>query len=351
MLSKTQNLVAVLLFIISLAIPTGAFAQVESIDTYCSKHELDKNTFAAIPRLAALSQVIIGKFCAGELPSTKHLSNALLALLIETDDEFKSIGISESIFPFQSKVTKAIEAIEKDEPISNMAKWPDPTQAGLRFYGDAQVTDKDACDRASLKALNDGKTGVKTCIELLSSYQAIYSHAQILVQKQYTIPVKKYLQLSQKQWDDFFSKSRSQTSLELTLNSYLWQKNKVAGMYLSPPEMQWIVLHPSVVMEHVPKALSGSRTKEGVMVEILGVNWWEREKWYQLSGASIVSLYSDRAITPVLGHGVALHFGNNLTFGAVKHGESNGFFVSLDVLELYKDKRAMMDSFTGALSK
>ncbi len=351
MLSKTQNLVAVLLFIISLAIPSGAFAQGESTDAYCSAHELDKDTFAAIPRLAALSQDIIGKFCAGELSSTKHLSSALLALLIETNDEFKAIGISESIFPFQSKVAKADEAIKKDEPISNMAKFPDPTQAGLYFYGSVQVADMAACDAAAQKASDDHKIGVKTCVELLNSYQAIYSHAQILVQKQYTFPVKKYLQLSQKQWDDFFSKSRSQTSLELTLNSRLWQKNKVAGMFLSPPEMQWIVLHPSVVMENVPKALSGSRTKEGVMVEILGVNWWERERWYQLSGASVVSVYSDRAITPVLGHGVALHFGNNLTFGAVKHGGSNGFFVSLDVLELYKDKRAMMDSFTGALTK
>ena len=122
-------------------------------------------------------------------------------------------------------------------------------------------------------------------------------------------------------------------------------------MFLQPPAKQWIVFHPSVVIENVADALDGSNTQEGVMLEFVGLNWWQRARWYQLSGASLVGLYSDRPEVDDVGYGVALHFGNKLTVGMVDHDGADGFFVSIDVLEFYKDKRSVYDQYVGELAK
>ena len=46
---------------------------------------------------------------------------------------------------------------------------------------------------------------------------------------------------------------------------------------------------------------------------------------------------------------MALHFGNVYTVGAVDRDEETGVFISVDVLELFKNKKAYIDSYIGSL--
>lgn len=315
---------------------------------FCSTYRLDETTAAALPRLAGVSRSIVDRFCAAELPSKRQISLALVEFLRESVDDFDALGIDKSILPLRQAVAMIARDVESGDEIDNMA--PPNGQLVLRFSsGAVQVTNAAACDEKVAKASEEKRIGAKTCLELIGAYQAIYSHAQYLVQRQAAQAVKQYLNLVQKDWDDFFVQSRSQTSLELLLNSAIWRKGKRPGMFLEPPDRQFIVLHPSFILEYLRNAAEGSRQKDGLMVEWAGANWWRRDKWYQLSGASLVSVYSDRAGVSDWGTGVALHFGNKLTVGGVRHAGANGVFISLDVLELFKDKRSLIDGYIGGL--
>lgn len=318
-------------------------------NAYCTDHRIDTAVASALPRLANLSRGVVDKICTAELSSARQISTALVEFLQESAAEFEELDIDATLFPFRAQVNAIKQAVEGGDEIDNIAKPNEDTPA-LRFSsGAVSITDSEKCNAKLEKARAAGKTTAKNCVELLDSYQSIYSYAQIFVQKKKSEGVKKYLNLAQKDWDDFFVKSRSQTPLELLANSKIWREAKRPGMFLEPPESQLILLHPSIVIEQVPDAVDGSRQKEGILLELVGANWWRREKWHQLSGASLVSLYSDRVGVRGWGHGAALHFGNKFTVGAVSHGGTRGIFLSLDVLDFYKEKRTMIEGYIGAL--
>ncbi len=209
------------------------------------------------------------------------------------------------------------------------------------------ATNQESCDSTISKAAEKNIVCTRSCKELMDAYVDIYNHSQILIQKMHTVHVSKYLRLSKSQWDDYYNKSRSQTIIERLINGYVWRLDKEPGMFLEPPKMQWVVLHPSVVIENVPEALDGNDTQEGIMIEMLGVNWWQVDKWYQPSGASLITLYSDRADVKDWGYGIAVHFSNKFTIGAVDHDGDIGYFVSVDLLDLFKNKKTLIDEYIG----
>jgi hypothetical protein len=316
----------------------------------CDNYRLEQQDAAAMPRLAKISEAIVEQFCAANLPSRAQLSAALLGLLDEAVAEFERLGIDERILALRPKVAEARKSVDAGHEAENIARHP--SAPGVRFStAGALAADEPQCNEKVSVANKAGKTSAKDCQQLMDGFQAIYAHAQFLVQRNAGQQVTKYLNLVQKDWDDFFVKSRSQTTLELLVNSYLWAGDKVAGSFLQPPERQLILLHPSVVIEHASGAASGNRQKEGVMLEWAGANWWRREKWYQLSGASLVSIYSDRAGVNDWGHGAALHFGNKFTVGLAMHSGKRGIFVSLDVLDLIKEKRTLIDAYIGRVKE
>lgn len=340
--------VAFLLAALAFGLPASAAAQAVDL---CAGHQLERDAATALPRLAAESQGIVARFCKGELPGEMPLSQALVDLLLQAARDFGTLGISESLFALGARVARARETVQGGRPIANMAALANPNEVGVVFYGEMRVTDVPACNKAVREsdAVKEGAVRAKDCRHAVDSFRTIYSHAQLLVQRARTDPVKKYLQLSREQWDDFFTKSRSQTSWELLLNSHLWARDKKPGMFLEPPERQLILLHPSVILEYVRDAPDGSRTNEGILIEVAGANWWQRDKWYQLSGASYVLLYSDRPVIRDWANGVALHFGNKYTVGATRRSGETGFFLSFDVLELFKDKKALMERYIGSV--
>lgn len=314
---------------------------------YCQNYTLDKSAEKALPRLAKMSKAIVDNFCRGELTSERDIAIQIENMLSESGREFNSIGIDRNVFPY-TKVVKEVQAAVADKmSVPNMIEIPAAFGVGVSIGGADITVPADKLADCNIKA---EAAGAGSCSGLISAYSEIYNYSQDLIENIHTAPVLKYIRLSRQEWDDYYEKSRSQTALERAINGALWRRDKKPGQFLAPPDKQYIVLHPSIVIENVSEALDGSNTREGIMIELFGMNWWRHDKWYQPSGFSLTTVYTDRPLIKDWGYGLALHFGNDFTIGAVDHDGSTGVFISVDVLTLFKDKRALMDDYLGGLT-
>jgi hypothetical protein len=184
-----------------------------------------------------------------------------------------------------------------------------------------------------------------TCRLALNEFAQIYTYAHSMVEKRGAIAFSKNVAVLTREWDDFFTNTRSQTLLELAFNSYLYRRSE-RPVFGSPPARQFIFLHPGLVLEMVDGAVEGDQTKETLMIEAFGVNWWRDRRWYLPSGASLVALYSDRASAHDVGYGLALHFKGVYTLGySLRRGGEGGVFVSADLLKLFQSKKQLIGKY------
>jgi len=318
-------------------------AQAENTDI-CQSYKLSATHHKIFPQMADAAEGVVKQFCSGNLTNRRAISERLVQMSVATLDRFKSGNTF--FFPI-NKVNSALSRILTEfREAPNFIAMPLAQGSGIKFDGqNFQVDEENKAICNQVASANHAAD----CRAYILAYAEIYNFAQLIIQKQDTAPVLKYLNIVEQDWDNYYQKSRSQTMLERLVNSYFWRQGKKPGQFLSPPDSQWIVLHPSVVIENVKDAVAGNRTKEGLMLEVAGWNAWRRDKWYQLSGGSLVAVYSDRANVNDWGYGLALYFGNVYTIGAVDHDGKTGVFISVDVLELFKDKQAFVDSYIGKL--
>lgn len=140
-------------------------------------------------------------------------------------------------------------------------------------------------------------------------------------------------------WDSYFTEARSLTPWELALNTYLYKDELSKDSFVLPPQSQWFLLHPSIVVENVSDALDGDQQKEALSLEWIGFNRWNASIPY---GLSIVSTYADRSSVDDTRHGVMLHVNNSFSVGFTGIGEDDkGVFINVDLLKMLqsKDKR------------
>ena len=133
------------------------------------------------------------------------------------------------------------------------------------------------------------------------------------------------------------------------------RKNNVSKRLLTPPPSNQVILaHPTVALEYVGDAGSGSKFAPSLMVEWIGFNRWvwseskskEEESGQLVSnakmknawGGSFVSSLSDRNGTSNLRHGAVVHYDNRYSFGATYGDGDFGVFISLDLMELVTSK-------------
>jgi hypothetical protein len=197
-----------------------------------------------------------------------------------------------------------------------------------------------ACDARAKAMVKDS-----SCKNALQDFADVYTYAQAGFAARDAIAFSNHIGELRGEWDQFLTNTRSQTILELALNSYLYRKHE-SEKFTSPPSRQYILLHPDVVIEDVSGALDGERTQEALMVELAGINWWREKPWYYPTGASVIALYSDRSGNDDVGYGVALHFKGVYTLGYSVHGDEGGVFISGDLLKVFEDKKKVLDAFT-----
>ncbi len=149
-------------------------------------------------------------------------------------------------------------------------------------------------------------------------------------------------------WDAYFEKGRPQTFWDIAVTSLFEYRHIKTDHLVGPPARQWFVLHPNVVVENLSAAPAGSQLKGAVSIEWIGVNWWNLKVPV---GISLSSLYSDRQGAAHVGHGVTLYFANKYCIGWANHGGKNGFFVSLDALQLINSKKSKLESYRDQIGK
>ena len=149
---------------------------------------------------------------------------------------------------------------------------------------------------------------------------------------------KNYYATLSNSWDRYMEKSRSQTWLDelLTMGFYSPDKDKLIG----PPSTQYFFFHPSILIENVSDAIDGEQQQEAIGLELIGFNWWQAEVPF---GASIGWVYSDRASTKDTGTAIFLHFDNAYTLGYSEHDNDSGWFISVDLLKAFEDKKSKFE--------
>lgn len=150
-------------------------------------------------------------------------------------------------------------------------------------------------------------------------------------------------------WDRYFDDGRTLTSLDLVVTTILENKSIKQGHLVGPPPRQWFFLHPEAVVEYVPDAPDGEQLEVGLAIEVIGINWWERSLIGIPFGASLTTTYSDRSDIDDAGYGITLFFDNIYSVGWAKHGGKDGFYVSMDLLTLFKDKKSQIEKYRNAV--
>jgi hypothetical protein len=208
--------------------------------------------------------------------------------------------------------------------------------AGRGTFAPADVA---VCDAKANELAKD-----TDCKSALEEFAQIYGYAQTTFGARRALSFATSAANLSKQWDEFAKNTRSQTILELAVNSWRYRRNEPAH-FRAPPTSQIVLLHPALVVENVKGALDGEKTQDALMVEIIGMNWWREKPWYYPSGASVVALYSDRTGNDDTGYGVAIHFKSVYTIGYSKHGDEGGVFISGDLLKFFADKKKLIDGY------
>ncbi|MDC0948924.1 hypothetical protein OAS86_06255 [Gammaproteobacteria bacterium] len=184
------------------------------------------------------------------------------------------------------------------------------------------------------------------CVEVLQEFVELYTEVHKLYAAPERISTLRHLEKLRVEWEPFLDQMKGQTGLELLINRAAYRND--SDTFSAPPSSQWIVLHPTLLVENVSAAAGGEKIKEALGLEIIGMNWWKQDKWYVPSGASALAVYSDRSGFQSLGYGAAIHFLSDYTVGYTNHDGEDGFFVSVDLIKLFQNKNNVYESYKSA---
>ncbi len=195
--------------------------------------------------------------------------------------------------------------------------------------------------RGDVDKTSDKCTQVPSCEALLESFAvAINQYKEPYVRLSADATTKKIIVL-RKAWDSYFENARSQTLWDALLTTKMEEDYLTQDRLVGPMQRQWFLVHPSVVIENVSDSVIGQETLQGLAVEWVGVNWWDKET-SPIGipfGVSLASIYSSRPNVDDAGHGVMMTFNNALSIGWADHGGDDGYYVSFDFLSLLTEKK------------
>lgn len=156
-----------------------------------------------------------------------------------------------------------------------------------------------------------------------------------------------FLTLKDKEWKTYIEEARSQTFIDIAVTSFLyeWKYGKGEHDFRSPPRVQWFALRPNVLIESVSGADDGDQVKESLALEVIGFNYWQDACFGYACGTSMIVNYADRNGIEDTGWGLMFHIDNSYSFGVTKHSGEEGFFITVDLLKLFQDKKSSFDDY------
>jgi len=194
---------------------------------------------------------------------------------------------------------------------------------------------------------------VPTCEELLTALEiAINQYKEPYVRLSAGATTKN-ISVLRKSWDRYFEEARSQTLWDAALTTKLEEDYLTQDKLVGPMQRQWFLVHPSLVIENVSDAIDGEETQQGLAVEWVGVNWWNKETSPVgiPIGVSLASIYSSRPTVDDSGHGVMFTFNNSFSIGWAKHDDEDGLYVSVDFLGLLTAKKERWSDYKDKIKE
>jgi len=276
-------------------------------------------------------------FCERKIETPRELNNRIAEMLLDLQRLFPQSGVVQRIYFAE------VAQSGKSGELSQFALLDEGTLAiHLDSIGYERIQDAELarCNSAA-SSLNSAAS----CKIALREFRDIYNFAQATLAQPIAFALSQRLTRLEQHWNDYYDESKSQTLWEMSLNKRIFQNATEGFGYAEPPEWQLVVMHPSMVIENVSDAVDGQQTKESIMIEALGADWWQQDKWYLPSGGSLVATYSDRAGVDDWGYGVSLNFDSKFTLGVADHGGELGTFVTVDLLKLLQDKSETIKSY------
>lgn len=182
----------------------------------------------------------------------------------------------------------------------------------------------------------------KSCVEIFEEFQSAFNPYRSAYNNVFDTKNTELLANLTRQWDKFLEVSKSQTFLEVMLTTYLNRSHFKKNYLVGPPSYQVIAIHPQLVYSHFKDAPDGDSDKMGLAVEWIGVNAWD---WKIPVGISYTSTYIDSAQFKNTGGGVMLHFYNHYGIGWSDHGNEDIFYVTIDLLKLFEDKKTQYERY------
>jgi hypothetical protein len=229
---------------------------------------------------------------------------------------------------------------------NEQSKWPsfsiNFTPMGYRFRVDGSgIPDGMFNNETNEKCVSLPSYKVD-CFSVLEDLAVAINTYKVLMILKNTDEALAKLKLYSSEWEKYFTVARSQTPLELIINSALYKEEIIKPTFVLPPDYQIIALHPNILLDYIDNADEGSQLKASLAVEWIGINYWNRNIPF---GLALISTYSDRAGVDDVGHGVIFHINNNYSFGITNNDGETGFSFSMDLLKLFESKESMIDKY------
>lgn len=317
----------------------------KELKTWCEQNPLVVNV-KVFKDARIQAETLRKEFCNNKVKDYAHLQARTVDLL----------GELKILFPDSNQQSKLfLETLRKDEWVrvnatGEVAQFEVLDDSLLAISLDSSEPHKiqndllDECNTSAKLISSD-----IDCEYALKEFELIYNFAHSTLAQPIAYKLSERLSELEKEWDDFYNRSKSQTIWELALNGYFFQQGNKAGLFSEPPGWQLVFIHPTIVVENVSDAIDGDELKEAVMIEVIGADWWNQRKWFLPSGGEIITTYSDRSGVDDWGYGVALNFNSKFTMGASDHGGDIGVFITIDFLKLLQDKATTIKKIRGSL--
>ena len=172
---------------------------------------------------------------------------------------------------------------------------------------------------------------VDTCQEVAKSFKNAVKPAFQLVDLTGLKKNKQTLGKLQKDWQLFIDDARYQTPLDVWFTTQLNDDHFNGPSLVGPPTLQYFLLRPSLVYEHIDELENGERDHVSLAIEWFGINHWKSG-----IGASFTTIYNDRENTSSIGKGITVHVQNKYSVGFVHRSDGNhSLFVNIDLLEVF----------------
>ncbi|MDD9893392.1 MAG: hypothetical protein OXT49_07805 [Gammaproteobacteria bacterium] len=309
--------------LLALSIPFSAGAETQ---TKCEKN-LTKTQY--LPEVRKSAERAKDEICSAEDQASRNL--IYVNFIHELGEWFIPYGGLEN-----SNAITTVDAFKKKITITIPTVTVDSTadlelQIGDEYF---KPMDEEKCTEAS---------GATSCFLVIQDFIKIHQDIASLVNDSQLATTSKKLKSLRAQWKPFLEQMKGQTAWELLANRCIYKNN--TDSFSAPPDSQLVLMHPTLLIENVSAAADGDSIEEALGLEIVGINWWRQDKWYIPSGVSLLAVYSDRAGIDDTGYGLAVHFLSEYTFGYTNRGGEDGYFVSMDVIKLFQNKKKAFDSY------